>query len=118
MYNNVRKEFTERTAYVSELSKKYISNFKSELASWTNSEYSSIWERLLQHDGKKLNPQMLFKNPYDDTNDLTELDRNFLKAYLWEINKYRLNLSDLEIQWTYEKDKDKIEALDIVKTNI
>lgn len=118
MYNNVRREFAAQTGYVSNLTKNYIKNFSGEAASWVSSEHSKIWERLIQHDGDKLNPQMMFKNPYDDSNDLTAIDREFLKAYLWELNKYRLKSSAIQTDWTYEKNKEEIESLDVVATSI
>lgn len=32
---------------------------------------------------------MLFKNPYDNSNDLTQPERKFLKRALFEFNKIR-----------------------------
>jgi hypothetical protein len=63
----------------------------------------------------------MFKNPYDKSNDLTELDREFLKAYLWEVNKYRLKISDESTSWTYDKHEKEIlnfsAVADAIKNN-
>jgi hypothetical protein len=37
---------------------------------------------------------MILKNPYDRSNDLTEIDREFLKEWLWEVNKYLIPGAD------------------------
>lgn len=121
VYNTVRKQFTEKTGYVSKLTKDYIKNFISEGRSVVSSEYSKIWERLLWSEGGKLSKRLMFKNPYDKSNDLTELDREFLKAYLWEINKYRLKISDESTFWTYDKHEREIlnfsAVADAIKNN-
>jgi hypothetical protein len=41
---------------------------------------------------------MIVKNPYDNTNDLDKIDREYLKAILWEINKFRLPDIDSNIR--------------------
>jgi hypothetical protein len=57
---------------------------------------------------------MILKNPYDKSNDLTEIDREFLKEWLWEVNKYLIPGADQS--WHYKDHKDEIEQLDAVSS--
>lgn len=105
VYNEIRKQFTKQTNFVSNLTKEYIKSFGI-THQLLESENLKIWERLLVHDGDKINPQLIIKNPYDKSNDLTEIDREFLKQWLWEVNKYLINDPQLDETWHY-KDHEK-----------
>lgn len=113
IYNNVRKQFDHQTNYVSNLTKQYVKNFTSEASQFFVSDNINVWERLLVHDGDKLEPRMILKNPYDMSNDLTELDREFLKEWLWEVNKYRISGADWT--WHYKDHEDEILELDALQ---
>ena len=111
-YNNVRKHFDKQSTYISNLTKKYIANFSSEGSQFFKSDNINVWERLLVHNGDKLEPRMIVKNPYDRSNDLTELDRQFLKEWLWEVNKYLIPGADKS--WHYKDHKDEIENVEAI----
>lgn len=113
VYNNVRKQFMQQTNFVMNLTKDYANKFGS--VSLLNSDTSKVWERLLVHDGDKLNPQMIVKNPYDNSNDLTSIDREFLKQWLWEVNKYLITDPSLDESWHYKDHEQEITQSDAFK---
>lgn len=49
-----------------------------------------------------LDPSMMFKNPYNESESLLPAERDYLKRMLWEINKRRLGLSFEEKQTDYK----------------
>lgn len=110
IYSSVRKQFDIQTNYISNLTKKYVKNFTSEASQFFVSDHINIWSRLLVQDGKKIGSRMILKNPYDKSNDLTELDREFLKEWLWEVNKYLL--PGVDTTWHYKEHQQEIEQLD------
>lgn len=114
VYNNVRKQFDDQSNYVSRLTREYINNFTSDSKLFFSSQNINVWERLLVKNGDQIDTRMLIKNPYDRSNDLTEIDREFLKEWLWEVNKYLIPGADQS--WHYKDHKDEIEQLDAVSS--
>ena len=83
---NIESEYTKNM-------RKFLMEFYKEsgystLENITIGDQNRLFKNMYQRDinGNKL---MLFKNPYDNSNDLTPIERKFLKKALFEFNKIR-----------------------------
>lgn len=61
---------------------------------------------------KEKDGELFFKNPYDNSEDLDEDDRKFLKKVLFEINKLRFK----DNNFSYKSEDDK-SLLSFIKNN-
>ena len=61
--------------------------------------FNNLYE--LDNQGEKT---MRFKNPYDNSNDLDEAERKFLKGVLFEINKIRYQMRGQTFEFTNSND--------------
>lgn len=115
-FNNVRKDYFKQINYIEKISKDYIKNFHGNVSELIAAGNVEIWEHLLIHDADgKVNKDMMIKNPWGNT-DLTELDKQYLKEILWEINKYRLvGLTEEQRFIHYKGHEHEIDSLDAVK---
>jgi len=71
-----------------------------------------MWEKLLVKDSKnQISDTLTLKNPYTDIS-LDKETVQFLKAILWEINKYRFK-DELgnHTDWTYKENASEIDEL-------
>jgi len=85
----VRQEYAKARATINKITQPYIQK-KSSTAfrAMVGTDYS-IWENLLVKDAEgKISKEMMLRNPYQDKT-LSKEDSDFLKAILWEINKYK-----------------------------
>ena len=81
--------FEENLEYEKNISPIVLEYYKacgySDLQNLTIGNQLHLFDNLYQKD----NPMMLFKNPYDDTNDLKPHERLFLKKTLFYLNKVK-----------------------------
>lgn len=89
--NGFVQKTIEETAELKQATEKYLNYTKSNgfLGKFKNDEL--IYEPLFRHKDGKIDPEMVFKNPYvrDSQNTLTDEQRDYLEIVLFTINKQK-----------------------------
>lgn len=113
----IRQEFQDRRKTIENITRDYIVKRKSTSNRLLWNDNTDIWRELMvkEPDGKTLSKSMMLRNPWEDKT-LTEEQANFLKAILWEINKYQHNFSAELKDLSYPEDAAEIES-QIVSNN-
>lgn len=108
----VRTEFQEERKSIEKITRDYISKRKSTANRLLWNDNEDLWRELMlkEENGKTLSKSLSLRDPYTDKT-LSDEQKEFLKAILWEINKYQLNLSDELKNLHYPEDKDAIDTV-------
>lgn len=110
-YSQVREEFLQVSKEITNITIPYINRHMSKANRILSGISTGLWEKFLVKDTKgNIAKELLLKNPYQDTT-LSKADADFLKAVLWEINKFRFKELKSYRHLNYEKDKVQIEEI-------
>lgn len=111
-FGHIREKFQKQHTIIEKITTSYINSHVSKTNQILSGISTNMWEKLLLRDSNgKIAETLSLINPYKDTS-LDNSTREFLKAILWEINKYRFynQLSEFE-DLNYIDNKSEIEAL-------
>lgn len=111
-FSHIREEFQKQHKIITKITIPYISRYNSQASRLLSGVDTNKWEKLLVKDSTgKISDALLLINPYQN-NNLTNEDVTFLKAILWEINKYRFKdqLGQF-MHLTYDENAQEIEDL-------
>lgn len=111
-YSHVREEFQQARENIIKYTIPYMNKFQSGANKLLLGTGTNMWTDLLVKDTNgEISKSLMLRNPYTDKT-LTKEQSDFLKAVLWEINKFRYNKFLFEYtDWTYEKNSKEIEGL-------
>lgn len=114
----VREDYAKARAVINRITQPYIAKRESATYKALIGTKYSIWENLLvKNSDGSISETLMLKNPYSDKT-LSQEDSDFLKAILWEINKYRLHLSSDLAQLNYLDDAKRIEQELVTNTKL
>lgn len=111
-FGHIREKFQKQHTIIEKITMPYINKHVSKANQVLSGVSTDMWERLLLKDSNgQIAETLSLINPYKD-NSLDNETREFLKAILWEINKYRFydKLSEYE-DLNYIDNKTQIENL-------
>lgn len=118
-FGHIRENFQKQHTVISKITIPYISRFSSKANQILSGIKTNMWEQLLVKDSNgNIADSLTLINPYQNNNLDTDT-QEFLKAILWEINKYRFkDQIGGYISLNYIDDKTEIEALIQTDENI
>lgn len=111
-YGHVREEFQAARSNIIKYTMPYINAHVSSANKLLFGVNTEMWEDLLVKDKNgEVSKSLMLRNPYTDKT-LTDQQAKFLKAILWEINKYRYHKYLYEYtNLTYETNQAQIEDI-------
>lgn len=94
-YQNVRSLMESPIAKFKDLTEKLKQDksFNS-LIENTTGNMASLFKNMVRRENGKIDPRMMFVNPYKPNSGLSEVESKYLKEVLWEINKRRVKYQD------------------------
>lgn len=116
-YSQVREDFLAASKNITNITIPYINSNMSKANRIFSGISTGLWEKFLVKDTKgNIAPVLQLKNPYEDST-LSKDESEFLKAILWEINKYRLPELSQYRNLTYAKNKEEIDGIIVQELN-
>lgn len=104
----IRAGFNEQAKYINDITKEFESTRVSTTQRIVLGYVDNIWNDLIEkeHDDKQFSSLFRVKNPFENNTDLDRDQKKFLKRILWEINKYILDITELQnLHWDGNEDK-------------
>lgn len=109
-YSHVREEFMDAHDSIQEITLPYIAKHQSKVNQLFAGVGTDMWEQLLvKGTDNQISDTLMLKNPYTDES-LDNTAKDFLKAILWEINKYRYrDVFGEHLDWHYKDNAREID---------
>lgn len=112
-FGHIREQFLAEQRLISKITIPYITRHNSGASRLLSGADTQKWEKFLIKDSKgNISESLTLINPYGKHN-LSNEDEKFLKAILWEINKYRFRsqLGEDKLELNYLDHEKEIESL-------